>query len=417
MSQDQHIRDALAAGDAAAEEVGTGAVDTIIAGCALVRAGVFFDGTACSRDHVNDPDLNWFSNVGLLQHTYREEKTEEIIDAQRREVLYTPAYMRGIGVQADGGTTMRGLAWGTGDEGVASRVAEAMDVVRDDIQRNAPGMQPCDIWFDLFGYSRGATAARDFANGIRDGEFRFGGSRLSVKFMGLFDSVSSVGEGGNAGNHDTVTLETPGRAETIVHITAEDEIRANFPLTGVRAAHERIRVVGSHGDIGGGLRPGTNENVFAYRSGDYPGLQAFYEQRWGVRANTSRTNPDRIIRRPGNGFFDDTDDRDDDDIIIHNAARHGLQHVTLRLMHHHAVIRGVPLQDLGNSINGIDIAIESDLQDYYDAIRTPGSAPSEEMKLAIRQRYGHFSPQDESTVGVIHPHLPETNAVRRTLSL
>ena len=42
-------------------------------------------------------------------------------------------------------------------------------------------------------------------------------------------------------------------------------------------------------------------------------------------------------------------------------AEHGLQSVSLRLMHDQAKERGVPLLPLGNSINDISVRISGDL--------------------------------------------------------
>jgi len=118
--------------------------------------------------------------------------------------------MRGIGVEEDGGTTVRGMGWGTGDEGVENRVRQAMGLILQDIQGKAAGMQPRDIWFDTFGFSRGSAAARDFANGVIDKEITYGSSRLKVKFMGISDTVSLVGNAGNIGSYENVMISTVG---------------------------------------------------------------------------------------------------------------------------------------------------------------------------------------------------------------
>ncbi len=158
--------------------------------------------------------------------------------------------MRGIGVEEDGGTTVRGMGWGTGDEGVENRVRQAMGLILQDIQGKAAGMQPRDIWFDTFGFSRGSAAARDFANGVIDKEITYGSSRLKVKFMGIFDTVSSVGNAGNIGSYENVMISTVGNVvATIAYITAKDEVRENFPLA-LAVKGTRIEVVCSAACVG-----------------------------------------------------------------------------------------------------------------------------------------------------------------------
>lgn len=290
-------RGALTASANAAREVGSGPVDSVTAGCGALRMGAFFDGTGNSRNHVarvGQPGIDvdaWHTNVDLLQRLYKQHGRGDyeiaLVNGQRRKIAYSSRYMRGIGVQADGSTDGRGLGLGRGPEGVISRVEAAIDLLLEDIRSRQGDVQPCILWFDTFGFSRGATAARDFANGIRTGELRYGTASHRVKFMGLFDTVSSVHYGagrGNAGNSRGVTLNTNNNvAETIFHITAKDEVRADFPLTRVATGRE-IGVVGAHSDIGGGYFPGMDTSTFRYRERSYPGVLDFYNARWADAA-------------------------------------------------------------------------------------------------------------------------------------
>lgn len=88
---------------AAAQDAGTAPADTISVACSLVRAGVFFDGTGNSRDHVPVEGVTWHTNVDLLERNYLQATdimTE--VDGQQRETSYVSVYMRGIGINADG---------------------------------------------------------------------------------------------------------------------------------------------------------------------------------------------------------------------------------------------------------------------------------------------------------------------------
>lgn len=97
----------------------------------------------------------------------------------------------------------------------------------EEIRRKASGMQPCNVWFDSFGFSRGATASRDFANGIKDGEFACGSSKLETKYMELSDTVSAVGETGNSGNYEGVRLNTNPR---IADNAVSEDVPFNDPM-------------------------------------------------------------------------------------------------------------------------------------------------------------------------------------------
>lgn len=103
------IEQATVAANAAAAEVGPGAVDTVAAGCDLFRFGVFFDGTGNSRDHVGQGTFgSWHNNVDLLERLYLDTEGAPVADTDApagRKIIRLKRYMRGIGVDPDGNTT------------------------------------------------------------------------------------------------------------------------------------------------------------------------------------------------------------------------------------------------------------------------------------------------------------------------
>lgn len=129
------------------------------------------------------------------------------------------------------------------------------------------------ITFDLFGFSRGATAARAFLNLVRkhfgDGKNEFCGIPLRVRFMGLFDTVASVGMAdsypfrveGHQYWGDEWLLKIPAEVEQCVQMSAAHEGRASFPLdlvrgpTGYASNCLEIFYPGMHADVGGGYGP------------------------------------------------------------------------------------------------------------------------------------------------------------------
>lgn len=140
------------------------------------------------------------------------------------------------------------------------------------------------ITLDLFGFSRGATAARTFLNQLiewaGDNQPKICGIPLRVRFMGLFDTVASVhvadsvpllpGDG-HLKWAEPRHMGIPGFVEQCVHMIAAHEARNSFPLTTICALQsespQRLEIIypGMHSDVGGGYGPitqgkGTNQS-------------------------------------------------------------------------------------------------------------------------------------------------------------
>lgn len=405
---------ALAVSGAAAAEAGTGQADSTTVSCDIVRVGMFFDGTNNMRSPV--PAGSWRSNVDLMERIYKKSDAPEMVtvNGQRREIKYGSRYMRGIAVESDGGTTIRGGAWGTGAEGVESRVQQGVDLALQEIRTRAAGLEPCDIWLDTFGFSRGACAARYFANRVKNGAVRFGGHRATVKFMGLFDTVSSIGNAGNTGNYGNVDISTNRTAEKIVHITAKDEFRVNFPLT-LALNETRIQMVGAHSDIGGSYPRGTNSGSITLDVSSYSGFRDRIATNWGLQfgawttswGNRSRetqtTNGDRLTELQYSSGY----------AVGHVfsfrwEAVHGLQFVSLRLMHDQARANGVPFDDIPATLGGGTTTLTGDLLAYYNAIKTAPHTTTAATELNIRRKHAHMS----CVLGTLGAHLPIASGTR-----
>lgn len=150
-------------------------------------------------------------------------------------------------------------------------VRRALDKVLADPKPSAPVIST--ITLDLFGFSRGATAARAFLNHLiewaGDHKPQVCGIPLRVRFMGLFDTVASVeiadsmprpGDGHLAWASPQYML-VPSFVEQCVHMVAGHEARNSFPLTTISASREqaphRLEIIypGVHADVGGGYGP------------------------------------------------------------------------------------------------------------------------------------------------------------------
>lgn len=256
----------------------------------VLRIGLFFDGTRnnahnLARGHVQVPQPrpavlradddstyqsrltssydNGLTNIARLHRLYPDS---------RQETLPFPSlaiYVEGVGTRDDAEDDLLGLAFGIGASGVRAKVERALNEllptalasVSTRWQKPVQGVQ-----LDLFGYSRGAAAARDAANRLQAWDTArwqqllqdaglvcaagFAPAQPLLRFIGLFDTVVAV-SGGRADERPRVALaaDIAGR---VVQLVARDEHRQHYPLTRVAAAHVEIALPGVHANIGGG---------------------------------------------------------------------------------------------------------------------------------------------------------------------
>lgn len=291
-----------------------------------ISIGVFFDGTNNNKkrdqEDVANPDVRSHSNVVVLHDSFATpraghyriyvpgvgtkfpeigEATEssagkamarggearifwamiQLINAIHRAASdnspllqndEAKAFINGASALAANST----IAWGTIPTPVAdSRRRGAFHTLgqrlKAALKDKRPGIRQVNV--SVFGFSRGAAEARTFCNWMLElcetasDTPSFYGVPLRFQFLGLFDTVASVGlansspvpnDGGFMGWADG-TMELPAAIERCVHYTAAHEIRKSFPLSTVR--HSRCEVdeyiyPGAHSDVGGGYAPG-----------------------------------------------------------------------------------------------------------------------------------------------------------------
>ena len=141
------------------------------------------------------------------------------------------------------------------------------------------------IWINVIGFSRGAAGARAFVHklvnewapegklGDRTGKYAL---PYTVNFMGLFDTVASVGPPdsmrtilnvkGFAGHEEFASkgaMGIPVQVKACVHAFSIHEQRMSFPLDSIRngdsypgGIRHEIAYPGVHSDVGGGYGPG-----------------------------------------------------------------------------------------------------------------------------------------------------------------
>ncbi|MBE4947778.1 DUF2235 domain-containing protein [Chryseobacterium culicis] len=263
-----------------------------------VALGIFFDGTLNNKtnsdarknktkaydDHGGDPSDNnsynndW-SNVARLWENY-----------DKRNAIY----IEGIGTQDNKGDEMDGYAYGSEKTGIKAKVQIGCEKIAEKISLLKKANSTAKlgtVTLDVFGFSRGAAAARYFVHQVSKKKvssdpksIMFGnlGTELKkvgvnldeinviIRFLGIFDTVSSYSENTwttspNFSNDiEELQLDDIARARKIVHFTAENEHRINFDLTDIKVKVKQKTVYlgieksfpGVHSDIGGGYETG-----------------------------------------------------------------------------------------------------------------------------------------------------------------
>ena len=264
-----------------------------------LRLGVFFDGTG--NDQHNPAE---YTNVKKLFDVYEVSHNKKRFEANDR------AYIRGVGsrslsdnnhsgkpftpddFQGDGTT---GGAFGVG--GLA-RIDHMVYELQEAIKRykSNMGCLPKTVFFDVFGFSRGAVQARHFVNVLKQGFYKLDGlydytpKDFHIATLNVFDSVASFNALSVLKPNDIVWDSSPkdyGWAfyinpvwvGKIVHLVADDEYRQNFDGQYMDEDQDReyptdtdnkniteILCLGAHSDIGGGYLPrahGRNTNDLA----------------------------------------------------------------------------------------------------------------------------------------------------------
>ncbi|NTE05427.1 DUF2235 domain-containing protein [Agrobacterium tumefaciens] len=284
------------------------------------RFGMFFDGTRNNktntegREEYNKPndqkskDPNSIAKAqaykkygkdddkSSYQNTY--SNVARMLEGYRRGKIY----IEGIGTTNNGGDDTLGYALGTGDTGVRSKVEKGCKLLAGLLPK---GKEISVLILDVFGFSRGAAAARNFVAEVTQSELKINldpssteagnkndystmtipahgylgkmlkdagviVKRLEVRFLGIYDTVSSYEPRATsmvstaAINHDftndveDLKLNNIGKAKCVFHLTAENEHRENFALTNTHVGLQKS-LPGVHCDIGGSYTNGIEK--------------------------------------------------------------------------------------------------------------------------------------------------------------
>ncbi|HEX8268461.1 MAG TPA: DUF2235 domain-containing protein [Flavobacterium sp.] len=276
-----------------------------------VDIDLYFDGTGNNMVNIKERAMNTpaFQKNGMSD----DEDTSYYDDRSNVARLWetssqeTKIYIDGIGTEERQQDSKKlGGAFGTGPTGVKGKVRIGCEKVAATVKKQVDktgAVKVTMLTLDVFGFSRGAAAARNFVHevgraahksklqtivvgrsaitqrqdsegnvtsleelpawGLLGQELKKKGIKvdaLRVRFLGLFDTVSSYSRyfsvSPNFGNDiKELHLNHIGHARTIIHFTAQDEHRENFSLTHVPMGIEKS-FPGVHSDIGGSYKDG-----------------------------------------------------------------------------------------------------------------------------------------------------------------
>lgn len=267
-----------------------------------IHVGLFFDGT--NNNMERDKPVNGHSNIVSLYDAHRDDRLE-----------YFRYYIPGVGTKfrqvKEFGESTEGKAFASGGESrihwgmlqmynAVCAAATGADLMQESemtalvtqydglktvwrlgdstahyifrkiderLRRAIEGRRPrvLRVNVSVFGFSRGAAQARTFCNWFEQVTGSgIGGAALRMRFVGLFDTVASVGlaDSSPVGNGFMDWADgTMGitRVERGVHYIAAHEIRRSFPVSTARDASgaavaniSEYIYPGAHSDIGGG---------------------------------------------------------------------------------------------------------------------------------------------------------------------
>ncbi|VXC38775.1 Type IV secretion protein Rhs [Pseudomonas sp. 8Z] len=442
-----------------------------------LRVGVFFDGTGNNasnsevgaqcraaalnfseqeslaiyqrcQDYQLDPDSSYgndVSNIWRLYGLYREDAKPTL--ENEVPTVFLRAYVTGIGTTTgEKDTLMPGQALGRGATGVVAKVEESFVSLKEALDRfvrENPEAALGTLELDIFGFSRGAAAARHFANQVckrkqgplaellRPEKVKLSAgfnwqTHVAINFIGLFDTVAAIGgwdDWGNpadANNGDIELYLAPDCARQVVHLVARDERRRNFALNRVAAAHREITLPGVHSDLGGGYQPEASERLYMTRphsswvsrataAQNTPAYRNALSDTQRVRAldlldpqDTSASLTTQVWEH----FLPFAGSRDDQmkfvqaaPSIVRRVYGH-LSRVYLRVMHALALEAGVPLKNVPTTE---DLSLPTELVPINEklvtwAISGNGALDEREERL-LRQRYIHLSANWNASVG------------------
>jgi hypothetical protein len=298
----------------------------------VIRIGAFFDGTGGNMENDRKIDDGALTNIPKLYELYKDNG-------------FIPLYEEGVGTreyrngktftdeQAKAireGTADRidyydktDLAFGGTSKEISDSMMKKIDKNIADIRDSNPDAQ---IAVDVYGFSRGAAISRDFVNSFNE-KYK-DDKNVGVDFVGLYDTVATVGTKHDLYNGGLNLNLGEYSADKIVQFRAQDEYRYNFPVHTLRDMYGRL--------------PKNAEEIMSH----------------GVHADTGAGYPDnskdKAIKEQGTIFYEGERDKDKKiEALCKTAEDKGyervvtLQHDSLQMVKYQCLKQEEKTNDLG----------------------------------------------------------------------
>lgn len=444
-----------------------------------VEAGIFFDGTGNNRNNTQTYQrqmdecltanaagemseeecsselsqimegsyLNAETNVSKLERLYQQGRSQ---NDEWEQVHRIATYVSGVGTKAGDPDDGPSMGLGLGEQGVLKKIDKGCRELAFEIGDSV--MEPIDeLVIDVFGFSRGAATARHFVsrevdeNGALAEAFKREGipwpQKITVRFLGLFDTVAGVADLGNLdfSAHDERTGRInvnlrPEQVQRAVQFVARDERRHNFSLNSLRSESGNLPehfsewgLPGAHSDIGGGYPDRFQERIevrppLVVEGKDRRNPEASFEfsrmlqERAFIKSEgwIGPLNPLATLEieqeRPSGLPGGDITLR----LWLNREVRGEYSRIPLYLMHKLAANEGVPLQSINPDVEGLSLPDElmpiarnlaAHVWHGNELFMTP------ESKALLKQRYIHHS-DHYLRMGPLYPFRPAKNGRR-----
>ena len=307
-----------------------------------VKLNIFFDGTLNNK---NNTQVRKDSENNTAQKNIFDEKSNKKDDSYMNDFSNVvrgydainpdaehqlKVYIEGIGTENnEKDDSFEGPGFGVGDRGIMAKVTKGCREAAKVVASKYKGKKIDILEVNVFGFSRGAAAARHFINVATTSIYEEGPSLINGKiavhhrpydeesslflinetpdnisfikqygyfgaclikenlqikkiefnFAGLYDTVASYGvnhRGKNLIDIDSdakqLNLDAVKKCKFTLQLASRDEYRENFSLTNINSCGLnglQLTLPGVHSDVGGGYVDGAQEEVFLYKKNYY----------------------------------------------------------------------------------------------------------------------------------------------------
>ena len=305
-----------------------------------VKLNIFFDGTLNNK---NNTQVRKDSENNTAQKNIFDEKSNKKDDSYMNDFSNVvrgydainpdaehqlKVYIEGIGTENnEKDDSFEGPGFGVGDRGIMAKVTKGCQEAAKVVASKYEDQNIDILEVNVFGFSRGAAAARHFISVATTSIYEEGPSLINGKiavhhrpydeksslflinktpdnisfikqygyfgaclikenlqikkiefnFAGLYDTVASYGvnhRGKNLIDSDAkqLNLDAVKKCKFTLQLASRDEYRENFSLTNINSCGLnglQLTLPGVHSDVGGGYVDGAQEEVFLYKKNYY----------------------------------------------------------------------------------------------------------------------------------------------------